>query len=785
MRYNKGVHNYREAFEGLNAAQKQAVTTIDGPVLVIAGPGTGKTQLLGVRVAHILQQTDTLPQNILCLTFTENGAENMRERLTRFIGQEAYNVNISTYHAFGGDLIRRFPEAFAETRLQNPADELTKRQIVQGIVETLGYGNPLKQLRHHLGDLISTISEVKRALLTSADLRAIANENTRFVAAASNAAMETLDGSSRLPTTAAKALPMFEALRARLQPLVPELPTHTEFGSLAALAVAELQAALEAAEATGKSTPLTAWKNTWLAKDGDNRFIFRGVLENQRVEALADVFDAYQTALAEHGWYDFDDMILRAIDALQQNPDLRYTLQEQYLYVLLDEFQDTNAAQLRLVQLLSDNPVNEGRPNVLAVGDDDQAIYAFQGAQYSNMLDFYRMYRDVAVINLTENYRSSNEILTTARNVAVQIDARLESQFDGFSKKLRAANTRLPAQALLDRNEFQSDVAQYDWIAGQIKQLVEQGTSPSQIAVLAPKHRQLEPLVPYLAELDVPMRYEKRENILEAPVVRQLLTMSRLTLALEARDFGAADALWPEVLSFDFWQIPVSELWQLSWQVSDAPREDDSHWSQALLASANPHFQIPALLILAIAGRLQTETCEQILDYLIGTTEVITHETSTGTPHAVRSPLRDFYTGDAVQHTQPELFYDTISHLTVLRARLRDYEAAHDTAFLLQDLIRFVQMYEDAEQRMQSTSPYNQQADAVQLMTVFKAKGLEFEHVFLPSCQDEVWGGSSRGNSNKLTLPANLAPFVTQARRTTSGCVFCSWPLRGLNLACI
>jgi ATP-dependent exoDNAse (exonuclease V) beta subunit len=110
-------------------------------------------------------------------------------------------------------------------------------------------------------------------------------------------------------------------------------------------------------------------------------------------------------------------------------------------------------------------------------------------------------------------------------------------------------------------------------------------------------------------------------------------------------------------------------------------------------------------------------------------------------------------------HTQPELFYETLSHLTVLRARLRDHQATSETALTLQDLIDFVGMYEAADERMQSTSPYNQKADAVQLMTVFKAKGLEFEHVFLPSSQDEVWGSSSRSQSNRLTLPANLTPI--------------------------
>lgn len=747
---------YEEALKGLNSAQREAVTTIEGPVLVIAGPGTGKTQLLSVRVARILAETDTLPQNILCLTFTESGAQNMRERLTRFIGQSAYDVNIGTYHAFGGDLIRRFPEVFAETRLQAPVDELGRRQILREIVEGLSYTNPLKQVRHHLGDLISTLSEIKRALLDAEDLRSIARENAVFIAAASGEVQAILGTMARMPGTAGKALPIFEQLFAALQSFVPAEPAHPHFGSLGNIAVAELETAIQEAQDINKSTPLTAWKNKWLAKDADNAYIFSGSLENRRIQSLADVFEKYQEALATNGWYDFDDMILRAIDALEKNPDLRYSLQEQYLYLLLDEFQDTNAAQLRLVQLLSDNPVSEGRPNVLAVGDDDQAIYAFQGAQYSNMLDFHAMYRDVKVVNLTENYRSSSDILTTARNISTQIAARLEKHFDGMSKELTAANSKLPERAIIARSEFQSDVAQYDWMAKKIKELVDSGVSPNEIAVLAPKHRQLEPLVPYLAELEIPMRYEKRENILEAPVIRQLLAMSKLVLALAGEQEETADALWPEVLSFDFWDIPVSEIWQMSWSVSDGSKEDRPTWTKALLSSDKPYFKTPALLMITLASKVNLETCEQMIDYLIGTDAIVTHE---GNHETLRSPLRDFYTGKEVQHTNPELFYDTISHLTVLRAKLREFEATHDGALILQELIDFVGMYEAAEERMLNTSPYNQQANAVQLMTVFKAKGLEFEHVFLPSLQDDVWGSSSRGNNNKLTLPANLTPI--------------------------
>lgn len=746
------MSKFEEEYKRLNPRQREAVNHIDGPLLVIAGPGTGKTQLLSARVAQILQQTDTLPQNILCLTFTENGAANMRERLTRFIGQSSYDVTISTYHAFGGDLIRRFPEYFTETRLQEPVDELGRHQIVQNIVDKMSYLNPLKQTRHHLGDLITTISEVKRALLTGDDLRQIAAENSLFVQQGSQAVSEIFADLGKLPGTLDKSLPYFEQTLAALQKHAPET-ADGRFQPLATVAVESLSAAIEQAQSIGKSTPLTKWKNDWMAKDADNKFIIAGELTNKRIRALADVLDKYQNALEARGLYDFDDMIIRSIQALEKNNDLKFTLQEQYQYVLLDEFQDTNAAQLRLVQLLSDNPVHEGRPNIMAVGDDDQAIYAFQGAQYSNMLDFYNMYRDVTVINLSENYRSHADVLLAAQNVAEQIAERLHHQFDGLTKTLVASNPDLPNAAFIMRNEFLSDIAQYDWIAQKIHALIKSGVPPKEIAVLAPKHKQLEPLVPHLNALDIPVRYEKRENILEAPVIKQLLAMSKLVLAIKTGQHALSDSLWPEVLSFDFWKIPTHKIWQISWEVSDA-RNDGLMWNKAVLEEEST--REAAMLFLALAGKVETETLETMLDFLIGSDEVETHEPEAPT---VRSPLRSHYTGKSAQGKNPQAFYETLSHLKVLREKLRDYQKTYDRALLLPDLITFVRMYQDAEQQMMNTSPYNQDANAVQIMTVFKAKGLEYEHVFLPCCSDDVWGSTSRGNSNKLTLPPNLAPI--------------------------
>ena len=742
--------DFHAAYQTLNDAQRAAVDQLDGPLLVIAGPGTGKTQLLSARVANILKKTDTPARNILCLTFTESGAENMRARLTNFIGQQAYDVTISTYHAFGGDLIRRYPEYFTETRLQNPVDELGQRQIVTAIVEVMNYTNPLKQTRHHLEDLLSTLSEVKRALLEPDDLRSIANENLTFIARVNRELLTIFADFTRMPAIK-KSMPYFEKVRAAFATHAPEQIADQRFGSLAATALLTLQTALDEAGESQKTTPLTAWKNDWLLKDEKNQFVLTGMLESRRIQALADVMEQYQAALAARGLYDFDDMILRSVDALERHDDLRFTLQERYLYILLDEFQDTNAAQAKLVELLSDNPINEGRPNIMAVGDDDQAIYAFQGAQYSNMLDFYRTYRDVQVINLTENYRSHADILSTARNIAEQIGERLHHNFDGASKTLTAANRSLPAQASLDRREFLSDIAQADAIARETRSLIDRGVPAHEIAIIAPRHRQLESLVPYLNALRVPVHYEKRENILEAQVVKQLITMSRLVLALKDQDQRRADHLWPEVLSYDFWRLPISRIWEMSWRVTDT----HISWGQALLADGK-EFRIPALLFLATAAKAEQESCETMLDYLIGSAAIDTHEADV--PH-VYSPLRECYMGTAMQTEQPELFYETLSHLAVLRARLREHQQTQEDMLHLQDLIAFVDMYAAAEERMINTSPYSQQTDAVQLMTVFKAKGLEFEHVFLPNLQNDVWGNTSRGQSNRLTLPANLAPI--------------------------
>lgn len=185
------MDNFTKAYERLNKAQREAVDHIDGPLMVLAGPGTGKTQLLATRVANILQKTDTLPHNILCLTFTESGAIAMRERLGSLIGPSSYDVRISTYHSFGSEIIREYPDFFRsldmetgeDSRLERPIDDLTKIQIVGNIVAALPFNDPLKSAQHYIKSVVDTISECKKSLLTPEDLRGIARQNLQDIQA--------------------------------------------------------------------------------------------------------------------------------------------------------------------------------------------------------------------------------------------------------------------------------------------------------------------------------------------------------------------------------------------------------------------------------------------------------------------------------------------------------------------------------------------------------------------------------------------------------------------------
>ena len=742
----KTTKEFDEAYNKLNAEQRLAVDTIEGPVLVLAGPGTGKTQLLSARVCKILKEVDVAPSNILCLTFTESGASNMRDRLRSMLGDAAYEVAISTYHSFGSEIIKKYSEYFQhialdrteDIRLERPIDELSQIQIVAKIIEQLPFDSQLLSARYYIKSVVKTISDLKKNLISPAQLKNIAESNLTQIDEAQNIFDAEINSKSGFSRKKGELIAQYAKLLEGLSRLS---------GNLVELATLELKHAYDDSQLVNSSKPLTVWKNAWLYKNEEDNFTLTKRANSEKLLELSFVYDLYEHALRQDALYDFDDMILRAIEGIKDNDELRYNLQERYQYILLDEFQDTNPSQFELVKRIADHPVHEGRPNVMAVGDDDQAIYAFQGASVGNLQDFLTTFSDVVVINLIENYRSHKDVLHIAQNIAGQIKGRLHKELQNIDKILLQSSQSLPQDASIARYEFVSQAGEYGWVSQQIKSLIDDGTSPKEIAVLAPKHEILENIVPFLTKLKISLSYEKRENILETEIVQGLRVCAQLLDALNNQDIMHSNEFFPRVLSLPYWQIPALDIWRTNWQLGS--KGENRSWAE--IALDNPKLEHAVNFYLALGSKVATLPLEIILDILTGNLPLI----DGGKQYL--SPLKQSYFSPVSRDIDALKYYESIAHLSVIRSHLRAYQEGSDHQLRLGDFLNIFDMYEDADSVLTDSHPVSQGTNSVQLMTAYKAKGLEFDHVFILQAHDDVWGSASRGGGNQLALPPNLA----------------------------
>ncbi|MFO0781349.1 MAG: ATP-dependent DNA helicase [Candidatus Saccharimonadales bacterium] len=745
---------FEDEYGRLNEAQRQAVDSTEGPVLVIAGPGTGKTQLLSMRVANILRKNDVSPGNVLCLTFTDNAARNMRDRLSTIIGQSAYHVAIHTFHSFGADIINQYPDYFTDRQLLQQVDELGRYELLHDIFEGLPHSNPLSvkvgEDYIFLRDTLSTISWLKQNALSPDELREVITNNQQFIEATSKELAETFAA-----TASPKLLPKYEKFLKSIQKQATG-KRYFGFPEYATEAANELQKAIEETPADGRyAKPITAWRNAWCKKDGDGKYVYKDAGASLRkLQAVADAYEALLASMASKGLYDFDDMVVEAVHAMEDDDELRFNLQERYQYILVDEFQDTNKAQLRIISALGDNPVHENRPNIMAVGDDDQAIYAFQGAEVSNMVAFARQYREPELIALEENFRSNAQILELSSKVSAQIQDRLESTVPNATKQLTARKTYEVDE--LDHTNFASELAQYDWIASEIGSLLKKGMKPQEIAVIAPRHKYLERLMPYLGQQHIPVAYERRENILDAPIILQISTMAELIVAIADNRQDDVDSLFAEVLSYDFWGIDAETLVELSLSTYNSHK----HWLETLTKHKDATITAIAAWFVELAKHSSLEPMEYVLDQLIGTTpDGVDSEYDDGVVPKAKvgtfvSPLRVYYFPPERYEQATDSYLTLLGQLSTLRQRLRQWQP--DRTLQIKDYVEFVALHRSAKLKIVDSNPHTQTTNAVQVMTAYKAKGLEFEVVFVINAQDEVWGPTARSGSQRIALPLNL-----------------------------
>lgn len=744
--------DFTARYEKLNAAQREAVDTIDGPVMVVAGPGTGKTELLSVRVANILKQTDELPGNILCLTFTESGATAMRERLAGLIGADAYKVAIHTFHSFGTEIINQYAEYFYHGAHFRPADELSAYEILYGLFEKLPHNNPLSPRMNneftYLRDAQGAISDLKKSGLTPDELLKIVERNEAFCEWVQPKLQAALG--DRLSK---KSFPAASELLRDIAGYDEEALALINYQPLYELMSASLGRALEQSMDEDSTKPLSAWKRDWCEKRDDGELTLKDTKRTAKIRAIAGLYYDYLVAMQERELYDFDDMILRVVHAIEVFDELRYNLQEQYHYLLVDEFQDTNDAQMRLVWNLTNASANEGRPNLLVVGDDDQAIYRFQGANISNILGFRELYRDVQLITLRDNYRSSEPILTTSREVITQGNERLETSIPQLNKQLNAH--RPPVERAVTFTEYATDLQEYAAIA---QRLAHRDTSESH-AIIARNHRQLRALLPYLQAAGLPVRYDAQDNILDNPMIRHLELLARITHHLAHNQHDEADALLPELLAHPAWEIETATLWKLSVEAN----QKHLGWLDLMVERTDRLGDIASWLIGA-ARAAHHQPLEYVLDLLGGTTPetIADNEMSgdeaapaAGTSELFVSPFKAYYFTAEHLESDPARYAQFLYALRTLRAHIREYRP--DQVLTLHDFIEFIDLHHSLNIAINSTNTYGLSADAIELLTAHKAKGLEFDDVSVISLNDDVWGETARGRARLIRFPHNLA----------------------------
>ena len=433
-----------EEYEKLNEKQRKAVDTIEGPVMVIAGPGTGKTQILASRIGKILLDTDASPSNILCLTYTDAGVVAMRKRLLSFIGPDAYKVNIYTFHAFCNDVIQENLFLFDKTAL-DPVSELEKIQYFKELVDSFPKNHPLKRYR---GDVYFEISNLQSLF-------------------------STMKKEGWTP----------EYINGKIDEYIADMPEKEEF--------------IYKTQRAGK------WNK------GDRKPSYQETLDRmEKFRAAVNEFEPFQKLMRQKNRYDFDDMINWVIRAFEENSNLLANYQERFQYILVDEYQDTSGTQNRLVQLLISF---WDKPNVFVVGDDDQSIYRFQGANVVNMIDFAENYKnDLLTVVLTNNYRSTQPILDISRTLIGRNNERLVRQLKDLSKDL--VSSRESIRHLLHQPlvyEYETQRQEMIGIVRSVQSLLAQGTEPGRIGIIYKENKYGIELTQYFKLLHIPV-YSKR-----------------------------------------------------------------------------------------------------------------------------------------------------------------------------------------------------------------------------------------------------------------------------------
>ena len=628
---------FDERYEKLNAEQKRAVDETEGPVMVVAGPGTGKTTILTLRIANILLKTDTPPSGILALTFTEAGAKNMQKKLRELIGSRADEVRVHTFHGFSASVIAEFddhfPSLFRATQITDVEAEVFVRQILKE--KKFAKLRPLGEPDFYVGKILGGISDCKKEAWT------------------------------------------------------PEI--------VAEFATAEIERI--------QNDP-TALSTRGATKGELKADSLKRIERCERTISFAEIYKTYEEKKKSERKIDFDDLIFELVVALKNDELLLRLLQEKFLYILVDEHQDTNDSQNLIVSQLANF---FDTPNIFVVGDEKQAIYRFQGASVQNFLRFQNIWKNMQVIQLTDNYRSHQTILDATFSM-------IEKNYDdGQYENLRVRlNSKSPEKS-----------KPIDWIVGGnpvavdnylVKELQKISKTDETTAVIVRWNRDVEYVLDICQKNNIPATAERGADIFSHP--------------LGALYFGLLQYLIDPTFVEGLAETLAVSLWNLDFQKSVEVLKN-------LRAGnlENVLKEIPAL------AELQNEiTRAGVLDFLILVAEV-----SGLTKKFEESPL------------SAEVWRAIIS----LSRELAEQRNVSDPRVLITALLSYKKSAESKSIKIGAGS----MNAPVTIMTAHSSKGLEYDNVFLPFATEESWMRRARSSSFVFPREKDESDNVRDARR--------------------
>lgn len=573
-------------YDTLNEPQKQGVYTVDGPVLLLAGAGSGKTRVLTHRIAYLIDEMGVNPWNILAITFTNKAAGEMRERVDNLIGMGAEQVWVATFHSTCVRILRRYIDRIGFDNSFTIYDTDDQKTVVKNIIKKLDLDPKMYKER----SIMAAISAAKDELLS---------------------------------------------------------PTEYEIQS-----------------------------------SGDYKAM-----------QIARIYREYQATLKKSNALDFDDIIVKTVELFKANEEVLHSYQERFRYIMVDEYQDTNTAQFELIRLLADK-----YRNLCVVGDDDQSIYKFRGANIRNILDFEKVYPEAVVIKLEQNYRSTGNILNAANAVIHNNVGRKEKKLwtdkgDGGKVHFR---------------QFDTAYEEAEYIADDIAHSVKRGErSYGDYAVLYRTNAQSRLLEERMIAEGIPYDVVGGVNFYARKEIKDVLAY------LKTIDNGQDDVAVKRIINIPKRGIGQTTIDRVQAyaddrQISfyDALKEADQIMTLGKAAAKVKPF---VELIQTFRSKLSYYGLRDLIDDVLEKTAYV----------------------EDLQNSDEEDAEDRIANVDELVSKVTYYEEQHEEA-TLSEFLAEVALVADIDK-------VGDKDEKVLLMTLHSAKGLEFPHVYLAGMEDSVF----------------------------------------------